>query len=251
MSFKRHTAAYRQFVWKFSRKLLEIADTQGAAKVRDILDFDTLSPPFPGNSRPGLKFVRYVFVAGLKHQMGTLRQVHDSYANYVDRRDWRPCFPDLDRAVEGIATGPAKADSRNYEILPPSPQSLDVLREARRLNNVILILVDPWSVRLPELQQFLRDFDAEEFPNSAVLVNWNGKDPEVAGKAAQLEAVLKEHFQGRIGRKEYHKDPVSSAETIEQAVLEAFAAVQARLIELGKIRPAGTGDTAQAPVIRN
>jgi FxsC-like protein len=153
--------------------------------------------------------------------------------------------------VEGIATGPAKADSRNYEILPPSPQSLDVLREARRLNNVILILVDPWSVRLPELQQFLRDFDAEEFPNSAVLVNWNGKDPEVAGKAAQLEAVLKEHFQGRIGRKEYHKDPVSSAETIEQAVLEAFAAVQARLIELGKIRPAGTGDTAQAPVIRN
>jgi FxsC-like protein len=128
---------------------------------------------------------------------------------------------------------------------------MDRLREAKRLNNVILIMVDPWSVKLPELRKFLLDFDAEEFPNSAVLVNWNGNDPETSTQAAQLKAVLQDHFNGRVGRKEFHKDPVSSVESIEQAVVEAFNAVQARLIELGKLCPAGNGNAGPAPVIRN
>jgi FxsC-like protein len=251
MMFKRNTNAFKKFVWTFSHKLEALAGGQGAAKVRDILDFDTLDAPFPGQNRPGLKFVRYVFVAGMKHQMSTLRSTNDSYANFQDRRDWRPLYPDLDRSVEGIATGPAKADNRGFEFLPPSPQLMDRLREARRLNNVIVVMIDPWSVRLPELRQFLNEFDAEEFPNSAVLVNWNEKDPETSSQAAQLQMALQDHFKGRIGRKEYHKDPVSSPESIEQAVMEAFGAVQARLIELGKIRAAGNGVPDQAPVIRN
>ena len=126
--------------------------------------------------------------------------------------------------MEGVATGPAKADNRGYEFVAPSPQLMNELREARRLN------------KLPELRQFPDDFGAEEFPNSAVLVNWNGKDPKTSTQAGQLQTVMQDRFRGRIGRKEYHKDPVSSVESIEQAVVEAFGAVQARLIEVGRIR---------------
>jgi hypothetical protein len=43
-------------VGKFFHKPKELARGQGAAKVRDILDFDT-DAPFPGQNRPGRKFV--------------------------------------------------------------------------------------------------------------------------------------------------------------------------------------------------
>jgi FxsC-like protein len=251
LSFKRYGNAYKNFVRQFALELLRLADAQGAAKVRDVQGFDTLNPGFPGHSTPGLKYVRYVFVAGLKIQMLNLGRSNSSYANYQDRRDWRPCFPDLDRPVEGIATGPAKDDNRGFEYLAPTPGLMDQLREARRLNNVILVVVDPWSVKLPEFHQFLTDFDIEEFPNSGVLVNWNGKDPETAAKMEELRLVLGDYFRGRKKRQEFYKDPVSSVDTLEKAVVEAFGAVQARLTELGKLPPAGGGEPGAAPVIRN
>jgi FxsC-like protein len=212
MTFSRNSKAYEKFVWLFSRKLVELADKQGSPKVRPIRDFDSMTPPFPGTNKPSLKVVRYVFVAGMRHQMPQLGRTCNSYPTYVDRRDWEPLFPDLHRTVEGIVTGPAKADSRTYEFLEPSAGLMVHLREARRLNNVIVVVVDPWSLRVNELRQFLNDFDAEEFPNSAVLVNWNPKDTETTEQTAQLRLLLQDHFRGRIGRKEFHKDPISSVE---------------------------------------
>lgn len=251
MGFKRKSAAYKKFVLDFSLKLRELAEGQGKPKVRDLLDFETLNPPFPGNNQPGLKVVRCVFVAGMKHEMANLRTSSTSYANFQDRTDWRPCYPDLDRDVKGIVTGPATADNRTVVYLMPSSDLLGQLRDAKRLNNIIVVVVDPWSVKLPDLHKFLQEFDAEEFPNSAVLVNWNGKDPETTASATNLQNMLQNYFRGRLGRKEFHRDPVSSVEGMEQAVVEAFGAIQARLIELGKIRPAGDGECTQAPVIRN
>ncbi len=250
MSRDRYRDDYQDFLYEFSLRLLALVQGQGDPKVRDVLPFDTLNPPFPWINRPGLKFVRYVLVAGLRTEMSEVRLTNDCYATYHDRKDWRPCFPDLDRKVEGIVTGPARADNRGFEFLEHSAQLMNRLREAKRLNNVIVIVVDPWSVRLPDMHRFLDTFDAEDFPNAAVIVNWNGKDPETAAQAAQLQGIMENHFKGRRARREYYKDPVSTPEGIEQAVSEAFGAIRARLIEMGKIR-AVEGDPAPAPVIGN
>ena len=83
-----------------------------------------------------------------------------------------------------------------------------------------------------------------------MLVSWNGKDEETLNHMPRLQVVLHDYFQGRLGRKEFHKDPVSSLEAFEQGVVEAFNAVQARLMELGKILPAG-GESGRPPVIGN
>jgi FxsC-like protein len=250
VKYKRYTPAYGKLVREIAAKLGDLADGQGAGKVRDIPDFDAVAA-FEQN-RKGLTFVRYVIVAGLKRQMSPIRQTWDCYATFHNRKDWRPHFPDLDRDVEAMVTGPAKAESKNFEFLEFSPRTMEVLREARRLNNAIVVVVDPWSVKLPEMRQFLDDFDAEAFPNSAVLVNWNENDPETTSQAAQLQILLQDRFRGRLGRNEFHKDPVSSPKSIEQAVVEAFGAVRARLVELGSLSSAGNaGDSAPAPVIRN
>ena len=249
---KRNTQTYWNFVQDFAGQLQLVAESQGAAKVRDVPDWDSLNPPFPGQNPAGLNFVRYVFVTGLKLQMSRLRAASESYPTFVDRRDWRPCYPDVDRPVDGIVTAPARADNRSYEFLDPSPQTLERLREARRLRNVIVIVVDPWCVKLPELIRFLDDFDKEEFPNSAVLVNWNGKDQETTQQTDTLRRLLEDRFKGRLARQEFHKDPVSSPETLADAVREAFGAVQGRLVESSLLRPAGdAGNSAPAPIIRN
>jgi hypothetical protein len=95
VQYKRDTLAYGNFMFDFSAKLKKLADGQGRPKVRDLADFDTLNPPFPGNNRPGLKFVRYVCVAGMKYQMSDLRATAECYATFQDRSVGVRAFPIL------------------------------------------------------------------------------------------------------------------------------------------------------------
>jgi FxsC-like protein len=253
MTMSKFNGAYRKFVVDFAQKIVTLANEQGAPKVRQLEDYEDLNPTFPGINRPGLKVVRYVFVAGMKKDMQPHRKSIHAYPNYQDRSDWLPYVPPhTNRQVLSIATGPAKSDGRQCDVLVPgSPDIMERLRDARRLNNVIIVIVDPWSLRLNELRTFLTQFDQEDFPNSAVLINWNSDDEETAAKGEELKNTLQDYFQGRVGRKEFYKNPISSPEGMETAVREAFFAVQARLVEKESLSSAAKGNPVQAPTVRN
>jgi FxsC-like protein len=253
IKFKRYNQVYQRFVDRFAKRIIKHINDQGAPKIRDVPDFREIYPSFPGSGKPGLKYVRYVFIAGVRNEMRIWRTKFDSYGVFSDRRDWRPWHPDVTAEAEKIVTRAAKDEGRAYEIMPsvPAGTALEKLREAKRLKNIIIIVVDPWSMKIPELRSFVDDFDKEEFANSGVLVSWNDNDRETLDKLPELQNEMKEYFRGRIGRKEFHKEELRSEAALEGAVREAFNSIRERLIQVGDLYPADPNVFEPQPLIRN
>jgi FxsC-like protein len=251
MRFKK--SAYDQWVYNFAKKVDKHASEQGAAKVRNVPQFNSFVGPFPETPVKGLGYVRYLFVAGVRADMQTLRQKFDCYGEYVDRRDWLPCFPELKTEVQNIVTRAAKDENKTFEIIPAQPREAAIrkLRHAKELNNTVVVVVDPWSLKISDLHNLVNEFDAEEFPNSAVIISWNPNDQETNNNLPILKNKMQDYFRSRIGRKEYHRPEVTSEKELETATREAFNAVRQRVEQSGKLAKADPLSTEVQPVITN
>lgn len=248
--FKRNRENFQKFLNKFARRLDEMARSQGRSKRRKVPALQGLNPPFPGGYKPGLKHVRYIFAAGLEEEMRGRRSRCEAYGVYDDRQDWKPCFPDIAQEAGAIAESASKQESRDSEFLKPVADVLPDIEEAVHLNNIVVLVVDPWSLKLPRIRELVERFDDGEYPNSAVIVNWNCKDDETNEQVDTLNQEVSRFFTGRARRQEYYRDRVTSPEEFRQAILDSFNAVRGRLIELGRITQADSSDTHDLPLTK-
>jgi FxsC-like protein len=249
---KRFQTKYDDFVHRFAKELAKMINSQGAAKMRVIPDFGELDLPFPTNYKRGLSYVRYVFVAGRHDEMQARRAKVDCYGKFESRQDWRPCFPDVDRAVGDMARAVAAESGKEYDFVKPGAavDLLKTVREARDLKNVIAVVVDPWSLSLHPFKEFAETFDSEAFPTSGVVVTWNEKDGETPNKLPVLKNYLEDHFRGRLARQEYYNAEVRTPEELRDALVATFQAAQERLVEGGHVPPAARGDLPGQPLLR-
>jgi hypothetical protein len=235
---------YEEFVHKFGRRLAEMLRAQGGQKARPVPLYDRIDPIFPHDSKRGLTFVRYVFMAGLKVEMAIRRQNWDGYGIYADRNDLRPCYPDVDRKAGEIGSKLAAAAGKTFEFIEPGEKLLDRLRYAKELENIVVIVVDPWSTDVPSLKPLLGKIDHEPLPNSALLVMWNR--PNAA--APHSDDPGEPHFETRESRKE-HIVTVSSHDEFQQKLASFFNTLREAMVASGKIRPAGGRETAPQPIL--
>jgi len=238
---------YNDFVQKFGRRLAEMLKSQGKPKVRPIPDYDKIDPLFPPDTKRGLTFVHYVFMAGLKDEMHTRRPNWNGYGIYVDRNDWRPCYPEVDREASEIASSLATAAGKNFKFIEPGAGLLKRLAYAKELENIVVIVVDPWSMTVPLLQNLASKIDGEPLPNSALLVMWNKSG---TGGTPPLEVPSDPHFDTRESRKEYIVT-VRSHDEFRQTLESFFNTFREAMIANGKIRSAEEGVPTSQPILLN
>jgi FxsC-like protein len=238
----------QEFIDTFGRELARMTQTQGAAKMRNIADWDAIAPPFPENYRHGVGYVRYLFIAGRNDQMKTVRQRFDAYGQFENRRDWRPCFPDIDLQAGDLAHAVALENKKSYEFVEIADVNglVDRLKEARDLQNIVVIVVDPWTLNVSDFDDFARKLDAVEFPTSAVIVVWNEHDPETLANLQPLQTRLSVHFAGRRGRLEYFQERVTSPTELRTALIAAFSSAQEKLLESGAVQTTTTNPGADS-----
>lgn len=237
---------YNRFVEKISLRLAQMLQAQGAPKVRSIPAYNKIDPVFPPDGKRGLTFVRYVFMAGLQDDMRERRPNWNGYGIYLDRKDWRPCYPDVDRMAGDIASSLAAAAGKTVEFIEPGDKLLERLKYARELENIVVIVIDPWSMSLPSLQNLASMIDAEPLPNSALLVMWNR--PRAEGVGAPPLAVPDPRFNVREGRKEFIVT-VNSHDEFQQKLEGFFNTYREAMIVNGKIRSADESATSPQPVL--
>jgi FxsC-like protein len=248
---RRFPGKYGEFVHKFGAELAAMVRDQGAAKMLPIPKLEGLDLPFPAHYKRGLSHVQYVFLAGRRDQMANLRTRHECYGSYEDRRDWRPCFPDVDQTAGDLGRAAAMGSGKaGCEFIGPSNVAglIEALRDASARKNIIAVVVDPWSLGI--FKEFAEKFDAEEFPSSGVIVTWNEKDTETVAKLPILKNVIDGHFRGRIARQEYYKEGVKTPEEVREALIATFNGAQERLVEGGQIAAVGPPDAAAHPVLQ-
>jgi FxsC-like protein len=241
-------AGYDDFVHKFGLRLAQMLTAQGDPKVRPIPEYDQIDPVFPPDAKRGLTFVRYVFMAGLQDEMRPHRPNWNGYGIYLDRKDWRPCFPEVDRKAGEIASSLAAAAGKAVEFIEPGDKLLDRLKYARDLENIVVIVVDPWSMTLPSLQNLATRIDVEPLPNSALLVMWNRGGAE-AGGLPLLNVPGDPRFDTREGRKEYIVT-VNSHDEFRQKLESFFNTFREAMIVNGKIRSAEEGTAGPQPILK-
>jgi FxsC-like protein len=247
---RRFGAQYQELVDRLGLDLARLAEAQGPARVRQGRQWNEIDPPFPGTYKRGLGFVRYVFIVGRSDEMEPLRQQRDAYGTFENRQDWRPCFPDIDRQAGDLARVVAAEAGKDFEFVEPRDLTAR-MREANDLNNVLAVVVDPWSVSLPSFDAFTRELDTQNRPASGVIVAWNQKDPETTRQLPILKNNMADRFRGRLKRREYFNDTVSSPESFCDALTATFNAAHERLVEGGKIPSAETGPAQPLPSVKS
>lgn len=148
----------------------------------------------------------------------------------ADGKYWKPFQPECDDMVALSAMEAATKHKLLYNDLPVDDQMVKRVKEAEERKQIVILVVDPFSVQVSSYKQYMRDYDERNYLNSAVLVVWNSQ----AGAAgAALRSQVTETFRYRAGVRKsvYYVDSITSQPTLQSALARTIAKLRASLIE--------------------
>ncbi|MFB9356851.1 FxsC protein, partial [Actinoplanes nipponensis] len=76
----------------------------------------------------------------------------------------------------------------------------ECLRRARRDNQIVVLLVDPWSTRMADHHDVLHRYDRREDHPAAVMILWSRDDEETQANARELTSALGRTFPRNLLR---------------------------------------------------
>ena len=83
--------------------------------------------------------------------------------------DWSPYYPPLPERVAAIAQQAVKDMGTVCYHLPMDRLLADRIEEAQANNNIVIVIVDPWTLRLSDYRKVLEGCDRRDYYNCAVL----------------------------------------------------------------------------------
>jgi FxsC-like protein len=142
--------------------------------------------------------------------------------------------------VQYISYKAADSAKANYVDVPVDNKLIEKIRAAERDNTVVVLVVDPWSVKVQTYRQLLETCDSNAFLNCGIVIPWNTKDDEPDEARAKLTAEMKAAFKRTLRLKHiYFRDSVQTAEDLEQELCKAILEIRTRLMqETPEVRPA-------------
>jgi FxsC-like protein len=201
---------------------------------------DNESPPVDPAGEPagepaaGPRHVNFLIAARGRDEMRVQREDLDVYGE--NWADWRPYYPGCTDRVAVRAQHEATAQDMTTSAEGVSEALFDALERAKERNELVVLLVDPWAVELPDYQALLRRLDDIRSTHTAVLVPWEPADvpPSVRGTALRdkLLAVLGgwadagDHaFRGELG----------SIEAFVESLQQVLVALRARVVNRAEV----------------
>jgi FxsC-like protein len=182
----------------------------------------------------GAGIARLFFVVGTQPELQDLRTKVDSYG-VTSALDWQPYYPPTHNLAVVLAQ---KIAARlNIVSLPEQVSAsaadrfIDQLRAAHKNKNVVLVLVDPWTLRLDSYVNLMKHCDTNH-ENSAILVVMNKNDAETFEQLTTLDTRLNEAFSDlRLRNDPYVYREISSLVEFGPALEDVLAKVQLRTVQ--------------------
>jgi len=182
--------------------------------------------------------VHFIVAAGTRTEMGAYR---DDVGFYGERgRDWAAYRPGL--------PGPIVTHARTLaaeRLFGSDVADLDDLSErldqARRNNEIVVLLVDSWITKIDPYQRILAEFDGRADSTVAVLAPANAADPETIQHSGELRAQFERTFPHNLARgDQLVRTEIDSPESFEIDLVAALEEAQNRIFSHGRVfrRPA-------------
>ena len=204
----RNQDAYREFLSTFALRIAAAHRAPGTGRrgpLREWADvasaFHPVTPgngagPAAGGAAPaGSHHVYFVVAAPTATEVAAVRT---DLRHYGERsHDWAPYRPALDMPLGSFAAGIA-ADSNLGATITTVDQLFRCIERAVRHNQIVVLLVDPWSTRIPHQEQILHRYDQRREPATAVLIPWSRDDAETNEHTVALEDGLRRTFMNAL-----------------------------------------------------
>ncbi len=186
----------------------------------------------------GPRTVRFVFVAANEAEIREWRDSVEAYGS-EGGRDWRPYHS---KAVGVLSQTLSAQEDLFYEYLPVDDKLLDRLREAEENKNIVVIVVDPWTIQLRSYRKSMLEYDKSAFVNTEILILWDAEDHETTQALEKLRSDIKQTFcRHFIMNTANIRDSIGSLNELEREVTEAISRARSRIIQLSDLaRPVDT-----------
>lgn len=179
----------------------------------------------------GPNLARIVIAAGSREEIEQVRTFVSAYDSQA--WSWRPYAPDSDRPIGADVQVITANSGLRCEFVPVDDNVCARIQEAARHNEIVIVLADPWTLRLPAYAGRLSPLDQLFLVNCGVLMVWNGADQETAQQAANLQSTLRGVFsmKSRFPPPGHVFSGINSNAELKQQLEKALTEARLRIIE--------------------
>ncbi|MGA8727192.1 MAG: TIR domain-containing protein [Terracidiphilus sp.] len=223
-------------------------------------EYKQLQPEFPaerGSNAPaahalsgyglGPKFVKVLFLVGKANEISRIEYGRNlRYYDEHDERLWKPFLPGLEEEIvilvnRAITSEKAIAESIVCPTIPDESKLTDVLRQVKANNNVLVVIVDPWSSYIPEFRPSLGVINERRLINLALFLPWNDEDEETHKHASELMERLNTSFEDLQEGLQLEEMIYHSPDELERQLRAKIVLIQSKIVaraaKTGSIRP--------------
>jgi FxsC-like protein len=164
-----------------------------------------------------------------------LRKAVESYGT-GGRMEWQPYLPTAKKSIGVLAQEVVSKQNLFYYPweLETTDNLVEKLLEAEINKEIVLIIVDAWTIRIAEYRDFIKPYDKINLTNCSVLVPWNEQDPETDQHRAELEAAIKDTFQFTAQLKRntvYYRGSITSDKALKTNLMKTLSDIRMKLLE--------------------
>ncbi len=209
----------------------------------------------PAGSAPGSHlFAQFVYVAARNQELTGLREERLAYGD-LGGLDWQPFRPPVDDEIGIIAAAVTAREKFRYERVEIGDDLADRLSAATEENKVVVVVVDPWTVRLESYRRLMRDLDRHSLPTCVVIIPFNDTDEETARNREVLGGIVEATFVNRnlAPDVETFIVGVASKDELEAKLSSALASAKSRVLRRYQIGAGanGPGRFPSPPTVSN
>jgi FxsC-like protein len=234
--------AYERIVAKLGEAIATAGASHPLPELRSVPAWDGLKNAFakpPQAANRGLKQALFAYVAASHRDVPS-----ELAARYGDEsKEWKPFHPNCADEVGIIAQDVSSQQRLFYKDLPVDAQLIKRIEEAETKKELVLIIVDPLTIRVKTYAEYMRDYDKRYWDNSAVLVPWNPEHGEA--ERDELRKRLAYAFPHRAAERKsiYYLDSIVSHKNFRQALSNTIVKLRNNMIQSSEaLRPIDDAD---------
>jgi FxsC-like protein len=147
-------------------------------------------------------------------------------------REWRPFYPEYEDTVGDVAMLETAMQKLFYKELPLE-NLLDRIKEAEAKKEIVVLLVDPWTIRVKTYRDLMKEYDRQNFLNCAVLVAWNSL-LKTKRQRKEFEEEIAETFQFRANQYQksvFYVDSISTEQDLRSTLATTLTELRNKMIQ--------------------
>jgi FxsC-like protein len=217
---------YRILVTHLAHQIVDAATERLLDELASVRPLDQVENAFAAESaadEPEASRAFFAFVAGKPTELINKVRSVDRY-RLMGGGDWRPFLPKAD-TMTSLASGLAVNQNLFYREVPADGTLMNLIEAADKRKEIVVIVVDPWTLKLSSYQDLMKEYDKRNFDNCALLVSWSADGSETEQERDELRRLVEETFEFKkdLKRRIPYRDDIRSITTLKGELIKVLA----------------------------